>query len=403
MSVLLEWSPMMIGDSQRVYRSTAIFDADSLPSILATIAADDTRYEDSISIPITYFYAIEAVSGIRTALSSVEEIAHVGAIAADKTFDLAIASGKVGSDLSNYPVVVDMSLITDASWWADVARTDGGDIRVFDDSDVALPFDMIDIDTTAKTGICVVRSDVSSGGTTIRFVAYNDISVTLLGASDTNGQHDTWQDFEAVYLLRGDLTDRTSNARDLTARTGSPTYATTFEYGLGGGVDTTSAAFDATNVDAALASSFGTLMVGCSMQTDTSSNQFAFSTLTTASLNTDRSGIGEEQSISKWASFSTSAGFLASAIAANSGDKAMLHTSVQSGGNSIFSVDGVFIGNVSTGTRFQRTTMLGSIEGTSDSSWRGDIGMAYRRSDIVSADWIAADFENFDLSKTLFR
>lgn len=404
MSVLLEWSPTVIGDSQKVYRSTSTFNHDNLPSILATIGASDHSYDDTTATNETYFYAIETILGTRSILSSVEKITHTGAAATDTTFDLTIASAKVGSDLSNYPIVVDLSLITDSAWWADVARSDGGDIRVFDNADTALPFDLIDIDTTLETGVCVVRGDVATASsTTIKFVAYNDVSMAPLAASDTNGQHDTWQDFEAVYLLRSDLADRTSNARDLTARTGTANYTTTFAYGLGGGIDNDAAVFDATHVDATLAGITGTMMVACGLVTDTASNQYAFSTMPTAGNNTGRYGLGEEHTPSRWSAFSTATGFLTSSVTCNAGSDAILHSVVESGNAYRLSVDGVLEVSSTTTTRLGQTIMLGAIEGSSDSSWRGDIGMAYLRSDIVSADWIAADFENFDLSKTLFR
>lgn len=75
MSIRLRWSPRVTGDSQSIYRSESIFDADSLPVALVSVDADVSFYEDTTTEQgKTYFYAVSIILGGRSALSEVVSI-----------------------------------------------------------------------------------------------------------------------------------------------------------------------------------------------------------------------------------------------------------------------------------------------------------------------------------------
>lgn len=73
-TVRLTWTDLNSGVSQeeehRIYRSTTAFDADTLPSVLATVAADVEFYEDpTAGFDTTYYYAVAAERGGVLAIS----------------------------------------------------------------------------------------------------------------------------------------------------------------------------------------------------------------------------------------------------------------------------------------------------------------------------------------------
>ncbi|MCV2877620.1 hypothetical protein OE699_02040 [Sedimentimonas flavescens] len=79
MVVRLTWSPRVIADSQRIYRSDAPFTAETLPSPLDTISASASEYIDPTAEAGTdYWYAVAAVSGARIALSEVLAVTAAG-------------------------------------------------------------------------------------------------------------------------------------------------------------------------------------------------------------------------------------------------------------------------------------------------------------------------------------
>lgn len=73
-TVRLTWTDLNTGPSQeeehRIYRSTTAFDADTLPAVLATVAADVEEYEDpTAGFDTTYYYAVAAERGGVLAIS----------------------------------------------------------------------------------------------------------------------------------------------------------------------------------------------------------------------------------------------------------------------------------------------------------------------------------------------
>ena len=90
-------------------------------------------------------------------------------------------------------VAFDLSLITDATFWSDV-KSDGGDIRMYKaDNATQIPFQVANINTTAKTGTIWFKSnDLSTSVDTDYYIHFGDISLDLLAHDDTYGSDNVW-------------------------------------------------------------------------------------------------------------------------------------------------------------------------------------------------------------------
>ena len=77
-TVRLTWTDLNSGlrqeDEIRIYRSGSPFDADSLPSVLATIAADEVEYLDTTVSLASYYYAVAMVKDSAIALAFSGEV-----------------------------------------------------------------------------------------------------------------------------------------------------------------------------------------------------------------------------------------------------------------------------------------------------------------------------------------
>lgn len=77
-TVRLTWADLNSGlrqeDEIRIYRAGSPFDADSLPSVLATIAADEVEYLDTTVALASYYYAVAMVKGSVMALAFTGEV-----------------------------------------------------------------------------------------------------------------------------------------------------------------------------------------------------------------------------------------------------------------------------------------------------------------------------------------
>lgn len=122
------------------------------------------------------------------------------------TFEVTIASGTVGSTLTNFPVMIDLTEMP-LSFWDDV-RDDGGNIRAYSGA-TQLPVDVVCVLPGAQSGTIWVKvpSIASETDTTfdIRLAAATEL---LPNHADTYGRHAVWADYEAVVLGGWDLANR---------------------------------------------------------------------------------------------------------------------------------------------------------------------------------------------------
>lgn len=126
------------------------------------------------------------------------------------TFELTIASATVGSDLTDFPLYIDLSDMP-SSFWASVDNS-GGNIRAYQsDGTTLIPIDVIYCDTYAQTGSMFVKTDIATGSDTVVVIKLLASGTAKLAVGDTNGRNAVWADYEAVYTYGDSNEDRTGS------------------------------------------------------------------------------------------------------------------------------------------------------------------------------------------------
>lgn len=130
--------------------------------------------------------------------------------------EVTVASSQVASNLTDFPVYVDLSDLPAA--FHSRVRSDGGDIRVTKpDGTTQLPREVVAIDTGASTGELHFKADsLSSSVDTVFRIYYGNASATEPAVTATYGRNAVWADYAAVYH-GDDLVDATGNGNALTA------------------------------------------------------------------------------------------------------------------------------------------------------------------------------------------
>lgn len=201
-TVRLTWTDPNSGAAQedeiRVYRDTAPFDAETLPAVLDTLAADEVTYDDTTALSGTsYWYAVAMVKdGVeKLAFTTEVEIIGVGGL----SYSVLVPSGTVGSNLTGFPVPIDLSMMP-SSFWSNV-RSDGGNLRAYmPDGTTLIPIDVTYIHTGRELGRAVVRRDLLAASDTEIILTLLDPATTGLGVTDTNGRNAVWAGYEVVIM-----------------------------------------------------------------------------------------------------------------------------------------------------------------------------------------------------------
>jgi hypothetical protein len=124
------------------------------------------------------------------------------------SYNVTIPPGKVGSNLTNFPLYVrlaDMPL----EFWDKVSK-DGGNIRVTDLSGAPLAMDLAIFEPHSKKGTLFVKTNISAaGGATVKVRLEKDAE--RLPFNDPYGRNAVWADFDYVTLFGFDVRDRTGN------------------------------------------------------------------------------------------------------------------------------------------------------------------------------------------------
>lgn len=113
---------------------------------------------------------------------------------------VTIASGTVGSSLTNFPVMVRLSDMP-AAFWTHV-KADGGDIRVKTTGGTLVPMDLVRFDYESEDGVLFfLAASVASGSDSSWDIHYGDAALDRLAVDDANGRNAVWANFEAVFLF----------------------------------------------------------------------------------------------------------------------------------------------------------------------------------------------------------
>lgn len=124
-------------------------------------------------------------------------------------FDVAIPPGKVGSNLTNFPLYIDLADAPKRFW----NKTNGTDIRAYV-GNTQIPCDVVWCDPLTETGRLFVKVPTlaSASTTTIKFKG-NGHSAAPTNSS-TYGRNNVWSDYRRVFLFgQTGGVDRTGNGQ----------------------------------------------------------------------------------------------------------------------------------------------------------------------------------------------
>lgn len=138
---------------------------------------------------------------------------------------VTIDSANIDSDLTDFPVYVDLSDLSDRFWSTTPSSATyvGTDIRVTNNSNVELPRELVFASSTAKTGELHFKADtISSSASTTFKIWYNGFEEGDYLETATSGAQNVWtNDYVAVYHMQQDpsggsgaVLDSTSNSLD---------------------------------------------------------------------------------------------------------------------------------------------------------------------------------------------
>lgn len=122
-----------------------------------------------------------------------------------RTATITVAHTTITANLTAFVTRVDLSHITDASWWA-MVDSNGGNIAVSGDVggvDTPLPFDLTRINTVAKTGELFLRGDLSASVDKSFYLTVTP-GGTPPAPTDPTGRNACWQDYAFVTIPSAD-------------------------------------------------------------------------------------------------------------------------------------------------------------------------------------------------------
>lgn len=140
---------------------------------------------------------------------------------ADSAFDsrlmIDVDHTEVAGNLTDFPLYVDLSTLGN-DFWASVS-SDGRDIRITsDDGQTELAFDLVEIDSTAKTGeLHFLAPSVDSATTTTFFIYFDNPAASPYAPTDPYGSEAVWAEYKAVYHFTDDPTTVSNAIQDSTA------------------------------------------------------------------------------------------------------------------------------------------------------------------------------------------
>lgn len=149
----------------------------------------------------------------------------------DYYFEITIDKDKVPSTQTDFPVFLDLADLGAGHGFWSAVKSDGGDIRITEsDGSTEVAREIVDIDTTAKTGeVHFLVGSLSSTADTVYRVYYGNAAASEPAASATYGSQNVWpSSYRAVYHCSGasatDIKDSTSNGNDVASDDGTPQY-----------------------------------------------------------------------------------------------------------------------------------------------------------------------------------
>jgi len=132
----------------------------------------------------------------------------------DYRIALTVPSTHVGSDLTDFPVYVDLADMP-AAFWTHVRYRDGRDLRVRLSGGTEVPFDLVRFDREYKQGALWYKKTLSSSGDTTVYLHYGKQFRAQVQPTATNGRNAVWSDYHRVFMFGESFVDRTGSGNDL--------------------------------------------------------------------------------------------------------------------------------------------------------------------------------------------
>lgn len=319
---------------------------------------------------------------------------------------LTVPAGTVASDLSGFPVRVDLADMP-AGWWSDVVTHGSGAIRVKQGA-TTLPRDLVRIDTGTATGELFFRADLLAASD-------NDFSVEVEpggaapAATDPTGRNAVWADFDAVYV--GGYTNRQGDAtRDAFLVDGSVSVDADGWINFG----ESAGGLRADNIPRRTTWTMGVTANQTGDYTATDNVTLLTYTDEASTFNSDRATLSRHQSTSepRPALWDDSNGWIyGAAIGHHSASHPVCreHAVYASTTHRKHYVDGALGATDATitqkpGGSGDCSLYIGIDDGTETDATRmhGRLNYIYLRNGELSADWVAAEYESWESPATFY-
>lgn len=323
------------------------------------------------------------------------------------TGTITIAAGEVGSNLTNYPVYLNLADLPSGFWSA--VSSDGGNIRIKQSGSV-IPFDVVKIDTGTNTGtLFFLVSTLLSGSDNVFTIDLTGSG--LIATGDPNGRDDVWAAYDWVWIpsATDDFTDRTGTS-DGTKQGGTETLAfSAVALGAGCGLDWPGNA-TGTRIDFASRTSRTVFSMGGTGLLDiaTAIDRWMLSYRNAASGATDnhiRLGVEQFNSPDYWTNWDDLNLHNAGSRVAHSASVARRLDIIYDGTTERkLYIDGAIIATDTTiSVHSTLDTITVGIEDTSEAGyWNGQISYCYLRPEILTADFFAAVFSNVNAPSSFY-
>lgn len=117
------------------------------------------------------------------------------------TATLTVASGTVGSDLTDFPIMVRLSDMPAGFWNHGDLRYDGGNIRVRTTGGSLVPHDLVRFEPSSSDGVLFFKGSITAATDVSWNITIEDPADQKLAVTDTNGRNNVWSDYESVFIF----------------------------------------------------------------------------------------------------------------------------------------------------------------------------------------------------------
>ena len=152
--------------------------------------------------------------------------------------EITVPASEVPTDLTDFPLYINISSINNLSSFWSKAEPDGSDIKVTNSEREQAPQELVFLDLNTKDGELWTKVNLSSTSDATFYVYYNFSSLSEepdypepIPNNNIYGQYEVWTDYMAVWHLQDlDIIDATPNSHDGIVR-GAPTVVTDGRFG----------------------------------------------------------------------------------------------------------------------------------------------------------------------------